>query len=93
MIARAIDIGFTLLFRYSDLTVVSIYRLFFTPEGIAVHIPRHMNGQAADGSLLPLVDTESKIDVVAILMRLLARLGHAVSNGFVGQMSVRRYIF
>ena len=93
MIACAIVIGFTLLLRYSDLTVVSIDGLFFTPEGIAVYIPRRKNRQAAGGSWLPLADTGREFGAVAILKRLLARLGHAVPDGFVGQMPTRRYLF
>ena len=42
---------------YSNLTVVSIDGLSFTPEGIAVYIPRRKNRQAAGGSWLPLADT------------------------------------
>ena len=93
MIAAAMVVGFTLLLRYSDLTVISIDGLFFAPEGIAVYIPCRKNRQAAGGSWLPLADTKRNHGAVAIVKRLLARLGIFVPDGFRGQLNVRAFLF
>ena len=93
MIACAIVIGFTLLLRYSDLTVITIDVLYFSPEGVAVFIPRRKNRQEGGGSWLPLADTKRGHGAVAILRRLLAQMGHTVPDGFVGQIRVKRFLF
>ena len=62
-------------------------------RGCAIFLPRRKNSQHGAGSWLPLADTGGEHSAYAVLLRLLARLGHGVPSGVDTRLDIRRYLF